>query len=322
MEAPIFKTPIRLNYIPLTLLVAVILWGSNNAITKYLVASWPPLFIGVTRFLIAGVILLGLARYVPWLGSSNALSPSLRRRLWTRGAFNLALYIIAFNVAMAYTTASHVALYLGTAPVWALLWEGRPRWNFKSLKSYGAAILALSGVVFLFWPALKLGGSAWVGEVLGLASSILWTIYGRDCRAFRTELSPAEISGHTFIRGSVILIPLAAWELYHYLNSHTSAPFFQPRLLLLQSYCIIASGVIAFILWSNALRHWPVSKVYLFNNLIPISTMLWAFLLIQEPITSTFWPAMGLICGGVLFGQTQWEIFFKRRFLSSSSNSP
>ncbi len=264
--------------------------------------------------MIAGIILLILARFIPWLGPSHALSPSLKRRLWTRGAFNLALYIIAFNVAMAYTTASHVALYLGTAPVWALLWEGRPRWDLRSFKSYGAAVLALSGVVFLFWPALKHGGSVWMGEGLGLASSILWTIYGRDCRAFRTELSPAEISGHTFVRGSVILIPLAAWELYYHLSTHPSTPFLQPRLLWLQTYCIIASGVIAFILWSNALRHWPVSKVYLFNNLIPISTMLWAFFLIQEPITSTFWPAMGLICGGVLMGQTQWEVFLSRSF--------
>ncbi len=300
-----------MNYIGLTLFIAVILWGSNNAITKFLVASWPPLFIGVTRFLIAGIILLGLARWVPWLGSKKTLSADLSIRLWTHGAFNLALYIIAFNVAMAFTTASHVALYLGTAPVWALLWEGRPNRTLKSLKSYGAALLALAGVVVLFWPSLNESGTLWIGELLGLLSSILWTIYGRHCREFREELSPAEISGHTFVRGSIILIPLLILELYHHFRTHKVEGFFDSNLILAQSYCIIASGVIAFIIWSNALRHWPVSKVYLFNNLIPISTMLWASFLIQEPITPTFWPAMALIIGGVLVGQTRWEMVFQ-----------
>ena len=88
-----------------------------------------------------------------------------------------------------------------------------------------------------------------------------------------------------------------------------------PKLIGIQTYSTLFSGVLAFLIWNNALRVWPVSKVYLFNNLIPLSTMLWAHFLINEPITATFWPAMGLIIGGVLMGQTRWEAVLGKRFL-------
>ena len=40
-----------------SLLAVVVLWGGNNAGTKWLVAAWPPIFTGATRFLCAGAIL-------------------------------------------------------------------------------------------------------------------------------------------------------------------------------------------------------------------------------------------------------------------------
>ena len=108
------------------LLFAVILWGANNAGTKFLVGYWPPVFVGCTRFLAAGLILLGLFRWTNLFGKPHPLTADLKHKLWWHGGLNLALYIIAFNFALSMTSASHVALYLGASPIWALLWEGRP----------------------------------------------------------------------------------------------------------------------------------------------------------------------------------------------------
>ena len=44
------------------------------------------------------------------------------------------------------------------------------------------------------------------------------------------------------------------------------------------------------------------SQVFLFGNLIPASTMVWAWLLLGEPVTSTFWAAMLLVATGVALG--------------------
>ena len=50
------------------LLLVVFLWGGNNVGTKWLVATWPPIFTGATRFLGAGGILLAVLRFTKLLG--------------------------------------------------------------------------------------------------------------------------------------------------------------------------------------------------------------------------------------------------------------
>ncbi|MGH7952481.1 MAG: EamA family transporter, partial [Limisphaerales bacterium] len=102
-----------------SLLLVVILWGGNNAGTKWLVATWPPIWTGATRFLLAGIILFSILRFTDWLGVFEKTAPELRRQLWLRGGLSLAAYIVAFAWALRLTAASHVALYLGASPVWA-----------------------------------------------------------------------------------------------------------------------------------------------------------------------------------------------------------
>jgi drug/metabolite transporter (DMT)-like permease len=291
------------------LLFAVFLWGANNAGTKFLVQTWPPIFVGCTRFVLAGLILLALFRWTNLFGAQSRLSRELKSRLWWRGGLTLALYIVAFNWALTMTSASHVALYLGASPVWALLWEGKPERNWKTFRRYFAAALAFSGVLVLSWPALKNGSSRLLGEILALVASVLWTNYGRQCRALSEHLFDAEISAYTFWRAGVLASPIAIVELAR------KPLVFRSDLILIQAFCILASGVVAFALWNNALRHWKTSQVYLFNNLIPLSTMTWAHLFLGEIITKTFWFAMVLIVAGVLIGQANWQKIFGKRWL-------
>ncbi len=293
-----------------SLLLAVILWGGSNAGVKFLVRSWPPIWTGGSRFLCAGLLMLLVLRWTTWLGKPGLLTPELKRSLWWRGGLSLATYIVMFNWAVRLTAVSHVALYLGASPVWALLWEGAAgldRWAL--VKRWTAAALALTGVVVLFWPALHWGGSSWVGEALGLGCSLLWTHFGRQCRHLGQQLSGAAVTAHTMWRAGLLLMPMGLVE------AALGGLAFLPSLLLVQSYCVVAGGVVAFALWNNALRHWKTSEVYLFNNLIPVSTMLWAHFTLHEPMTSTFWLAMVLVAAGVALGQASWERLLARRWL-------
>lgn len=284
------------------LLFAIVAWGASNAGTKYLVGSagWPPIWTGGTRFLCAGLLLLGWLRL---RGESRAaLSAEQSRALWWRGGLSLAAYIIVFNWALRLTSASHVALYLGAAPVWAVLWEGRPGDARAAVLRYAAAALALTGVLALLWPALRHSGVSLPGEALGLAASVLWTSYGRQCRMLTRDLGGIAVSAHTMWRAGLLLTPLAAVELLGAGWPGGAWPW------TVQAYCVLGGGVVAYAIWSVALRRWPTSRVYLFNNLIPLSTMAWAHFTLAEPVTPTFWLAMLLIVAGVLLGQQSWRL--------------
>jgi drug/metabolite transporter (DMT)-like permease len=295
--APIVRTKTNV-FLGLTLLLSVFLWGASNAGTKYVVTTWPPIWTGGSRMTCAGLLLLVLFRFKAQPRGSTPLPSAVKWRLWLRGGLSLATYIAAFNWALHFTLASHVALYLGCSPIWALLWEGKPLWNVDTIKRYVAALLALAGLFVLFLPALKPGSGAWAGELLALVASVLWTVYGRECRRLtKDQLTGAEISAHTMWRAGILLLGLSGFELYK------TAIIWRPMLVWVQIYCVVVGGVITFSLWNNALKYWPTSQVFLFNNLIPISTMTWSWALLGEPVTSTFWAAMVLVFSGVVLGQ-------------------
>lgn len=292
-------------FIVFSLILAVFLWGGNNVGVKILVREWPPIWVGSTRFALAGLLMLALLRWTRWLGETSPHTPALRRELWTRGGLSLACYVACFNWALHYTSASHVALHLGASPVWALIWEWR-RGQPDAAKRLIASGLALSGILVLFWPVLGSGGSTLIGEVLAFTSSILWTNYGRQCRHLGQTFKGAELSAQTMWRAGLLLLPLGFLE--------PQRVHWDLRLASIQAYCILFGAILAFALWTNALRHWKTSEVYLFNNLIPLSTMAWAHLILAEPITPTFGLAMVLIVSGVVLGQTDWQALLGRRW--------
>lgn len=282
------------------LFCCILIWGANNTGVKYLVRDWSPAWIACSRMWCVGAIFYLLLRWTNWFGATHAMTPELRRSVWLRASLALAVYVGAFTVSLRFTSASHVALYLGTSPVWALLAEGGPRATWDSLRRYGAAGLALGGLLVLFWPKLQSGGGDWRGDLLALAASFLWTVYGRQCRDLAQTLSGAEITSATMWRAAAWLTPVAIWEVGQ------GGLVFSWPILGVQAYCTVFGGVVAFALYNNALRHWPVSQVFLFSNFIPASTMVWAWLLLDEPMTQTFWLAMLLVVAGVVLGQ--WKL--------------
>ena len=297
-------------FITAGLLLAILVWGGNNVAMQFLLKFWPPFLVGGTRFLCSGLLILALLRWTDFMGKPSPLSEDLKRRLWSRGALILALYVILFNWALCFTSASHVALYFGGTPVLALLWEGRGGVGLNTLiKRFGAAALAMTGVIILLWPALQSHSGTWPGELFGLAASAVWVAYGRECRVLGQHLSGAEITAQTMWRAGVFLLPFSLLEM-----NRRSVPF-DGKLVAIQIYGIVASGVVGFACWNHALRHWKTSKVYLFNNLIPACTMLWAYFCLGEPLTPTFGFAMLFIASGVLVGQADWQKLFGNRWV-------
>jgi drug/metabolite transporter (DMT)-like permease len=289
-----------------SLLLVVIMWGANNVGTKWLVATWPPIWTGGTRFLVAGFILLAVLRFTKLLGEFQPLTWESYRQLWLRGGLSLAIYIVVFAWALRLTAASHVALYLGASPVWALLWEERPKRNWASARRYGAAMLAVSGVLVLFWPVLTAGKqTSLLGELCGLLSSLAWANFNHQSRFLSAKIPGLEIAANAMWMAGVWLLPFGLLEIALHGFATDARHFF------VQTLCIFIGGVVPYALWNSALRHWRTSQVMLFNNFIPLTTTVWAYFILREPLTPTFCEAMALIIAGVFLGQADWSKIFK-----------
>jgi len=287
--------------IGLGLLMVAIFWGANNAATKYLVHTWPADWVGGTRLLCAGFLMMAIFRFTPFFGKLTPINRELNLQLWLRPGLWLGIYILVFTWALRFSPASHVVLYLGTSPIWTLLWDHPPSRTWASFQRYLAALMATCGVLVLFWPTLGQGKSGWIGEVLGMMCSILWANYGIQGRHVSKYLSGVELSAHSMWRAGLITSPLALYQL------GKGNVVWRTDLVLVQIFCIVFGGVVAYAFWNIGLKAWPTSKVYLFNNLMPITTMAFSYWFLNEPVTRTFTVAMILVAGGVILGQTRWE---------------
>jgi len=288
-----------------SLLLVVILWGGNNTATKWLLGAWSPIWTGGTRFLFAGMVLLAVLRFTRLLGTFQPLTRHQYHQLWLRGGLSMAIYIVAFCWALKLTSAAHVTLYIGASPVWALLLEERPQRNWSSFRRYGAALLALAGVVVLIWPALKSAGFNLAGEACGLLSSFLWTNFNHQSRILARDIKGLEVAANSMWMSGVLLLVPGFLEI-----SHQGILLDAPHLGV-QALCIVIGSALTYALWNSALARWRTSRVMLFNNLIPLSTAVWAYFCLGEQITTTFWLAMVLIVAGVLLGQMDWAKIFR-----------
>ncbi len=276
----------------------MVFWGGNNAAVKHLVANdWPPVWIGCSRMGLCAVLLFALMRWTPWFGKLRPIDPGLNSALWWRGGLSLAVYVVVFTCAIQYNSVARVAIFLGASPVWMLLMEGKGAWGWHATRRYLAAIVAFSGVTILFWPQIKGGQANWLGDGLGLLSGILWAGYCRLCGVFQGRLTGPEITAQTMWRASALLSPIAVWELFQ------KPLALKPTLIGLQIYCAIFGGVLAFGIWHSALLRWPPGRVFLFNNIIPLTTMFFAWRFLDETVSGNFLVAMALVIAGVALGQ-------------------
>jgi drug/metabolite transporter (DMT)-like permease len=289
------------------LLLVVLLWGGNNCGTKWLLINgWTPIWTGGMRFLFAGLILLAVLRFTSLLGKFPVPSPAQRRQLWLRGGLSLAAYVVTFCWALKLTATAHVALYIGASPVWTLLMEGRPQKNWSSARRYGAALLALGGVLVLFWPALKSASFNLGGELCGFIASLAWANFNLQSRHLARDIIGLEVAANSMWMSGVLLLPLALFEIFPK-GLVVDVPH-----LGVQAFTIILGSVVPYALWNSALRHWQTSRVMLFNNGIPLTTAAWAYFCLHEPLTPTFFLAMAFIVAGVLLGQVDIAKFLKR----------
>ena len=298
------------------LLLTVLFWGANNTGLKFLVREWPPFWVVSSRIWLVGGILAVLLRYTSWLGAAAAVSPGLGRALWLRAGLSLAAYFGAITYSLKFISAPQMALHLATSPVWGLVFEQRPRASWIVIRKYAAAALALGGVVVLLWPKIQSGVFEWRGDALAQVASMLWTLYGRECRALSKDLSGAQITCASMWRAAVWLAPATLWEL-------ATVPMrFTVPLLWVHAYCTVFGGVVAFAFYAHALRFWPVSQVFLFNNLIPASTMAFSWLLMRERVTDTFWIALAMVAAAVVAGRSRTVAGDNTRSRPESSAAP
>jgi probable blue pigment (indigoidine) exporter len=267
-----------------------VLWASASSATKIALQSAQPFVIAVTRFLIAGVIMLFISHIV------------LKQRLpagdeWKQiavyGLLNVSIYLGLYVIAMLNVSAGLGSLSTGTNPVMisiiAAVWLGQPLKRVTII----SLLLCTAGIVLAAYPLLK-NSYATPGGLLILLISML--SYSTGAVYFSKKkwhgLHMMVINGWQTLFGGLFLLPLL---FAFYIKSKNVYDVKSAGGIL---WLAIPVSIGAVQLWLYLLRDNPV-KASFWLFLCPVFGFIMAAFLLNEPISWYTFSGVALVIAGL-----------------------
>ena len=256
-------------------LLCAIIWGTTFISTKVVLSTFTPIEILVVRFVLGYLLLWALRpkklsfQGIKW--EANA---------FFAGVFGIALYYLAENYALEYTSAGNVSLIVSTAPFFIaitfhLLKESDERFSIFFFLGF---ILAILGIALMNYSDGAFTFDL-VGSLLALLGAILWGIYSVFIkRAGRENIDIIALTRRTFFYGIVFLLPISLA-----LGFDVSINDFKDvKVLSNVIYLGLGASAICFAVWNYAIKSLGalVSGVYIY--LVPAITVVFSYFFLNE----------------------------------------
>lgn len=270
-------------------LAFAVMWSSAFTSARIIVADAPPLMALSVRFLISGLIAIGLARA---LGQTWRLTPTQWRLTILFGICQNALYLGLNFIGMQWVDASVAAIIASTLPLWVALF-GWLVWR-ETVRPLGLAGLAagFAGVALIMGSRLSAGV-----DPLG----ILLCGLGVLALTFATlALRGASSGGNVLmIVGLQMLVGAAALALPALLLE-TPELRLSWRFAAAFSYTVLVPGLLATILWFWLVRRIGMVRAATFHFLNPFLGVAIAAALLGETLDLLDLAGVAVITAGIL----------------------
>jgi len=276
----------------------------GTSATTIQIATMPAGLLIVLRMALAGIA-LGIL-FLATGGVQEVRSSGHFRRMVIVG-FVVALELVFYfaSVRLANVTVGVSLEYM--APVWVALlapWVLRTRRQGTDLV---AVAIAVGGMALLVLPGLALGEGATSipGVIFGLLAGLMFAAAMMLIKSMGTGVRGSTFALFFCLGSVVLLTPLAVWE--------TLTTGYQ--LTATDVWIVVISGLIytalCFSLFTDGIRFVRVEHAGIIGYLEPVTSPLWAFLLIGEkPHWTTYAGGALIVAAGVLaivFGKGEAE---------------
>jgi drug/metabolite transporter (DMT)-like permease len=201
---------------------------------------------------------------------------------------------VAFVYAVKLTTATTVALILGTIPIFTAIVAFALGVERPPPRFWIAAAISFCGVGLV---ALGTGGSLetdLVGDLCAVATAATWAAYSVLIAPLMRRYSPYRISAIVLLAGLVPLLVCGARQLA---SQDLSLGWLSWAALI---FTIVGPLFLTNILWFTAIDRVGPSRATLFVNMQPFFAAVFALVLLSESLTTL------QVVGGLAIGAAIW----------------
>ena len=277
----------------LALAATLTLWAGNWIVARAVRDEIAPGIATVGRLLIVLAILLPFV-----LGSLRSKFKTLTatdwKILWALGLTGGGLHLALQWLGLHYTTATSGILYLSTSPIFILLMAAPLAAERIGLRQWAGVLLSFSGVAMIATRG-ELGWLSFnVGDLMALASMMMWAGYTVFLRVRRDPLNTAELIVVVCALGLVFMSPWLAWEILF--NRKIDLSFAGALAVL---YSAIGSMLLAYAGWSYVVTRLGAARAGVTMHLMPAMGVALAALFLGEYPRWFHFAGIALILTGV-----------------------
>lgn len=276
--------------IPGAYLAVVVIWATTPLAVKWSGEGLGPMPAAASRMLIAagvGFVLLQLLRIrLPW--SRDAVASYFAAGTSIFGAMSLiywgALYVPSGLISVLFGLSPIVAgvvaqRWLGESELTALRWI--------------ACLVALMGLVVIFWHELQVEGDAWIGIVILLVAVVIFSISSVWVKRVGAKLHPfAQTVGALIVCAPPYA--LSWWWIGGPDPSQAAMAAYGAVL-----YLALGGSLLGFLCYFHVLRHLPATTVALITVMTPVLALGIGAQFNDESLPATTLIGTGMIVAGL-----------------------
>ncbi len=282
----------------LSLIFSMIFWAFSFVWVKEVYLVYGPLTTVFFRLVIASLLLLAFAL------STGKLVKIKRKDLNTfvlLSLFEPFLYFMGESFGLKLVSSTIGAIIVATIPLFSPIAASRFHGEKTSVRTYAGILLSFLGVsIVVLDSSFNLTASP-LGIALEFLAVIAAIFYTVVLKKLAVKYNPTSIITYQNLLGIIYFLPL--WFSFEY-RDFAAIPFDFPAFAGILKLSVFAS-CIAFIFYAHSVRRLGINSVNIFINLIPVFTAIFAWYILDDPLSLRKFVGIAVVITGLLIAQVK-----------------
>jgi drug/metabolite transporter (DMT)-like permease len=264
------------------LVVMMAVWALNFIVVKGVVAVMPPVAFTFLRYALAALALFVILR---WQEGEIRLPRPETWRIVLLGGLGFGLYQILWTVGLQSIPAGDSALLIAATPVFtAVIAVLIGTDTLSPVRAVGVGLSFLGVVVVIgAGVGIELSGSP-IGFALTVAAALCWATYTAFGARVLRRRSPLVLTTWATLGGTLVLAPIGLGQLLAPGTLDAIPSDAVPQIVFAIIYSGIVAAALANIVVFNGVRLLGPTRVTTIQALVPAMAVVFAFLILGEPI--------------------------------------